>query len=246
MTEADWQEGEDVGDMLTFLEGKLSERKLRLFACACCRRIERFLVDPRSKRLIEVSEQFADGRATARRLKSAWEKADEAEQVIHLRGGGAVEQTSAQAVLHLGVELDVAEVIEEATDTVGEAARNAAYDENWRTPGKDIAERWAGDTAAWMAGTEQEEAAQAALLREVAGNPFRKVVVPPEWLARNEGAVRSLAAGINEDGAFERMGILADALEEAGCTDADILAHCRAEDGHVRGCWLVDLLLGKS
>jgi hypothetical protein len=58
--------------------------------------------------------------------------------------------------------------------------------------------------------------------------------------------VRSLAAGIHEDGAFERMGILADALEEAGCTDADILGHCRAEGEHVRGCWLVDLLLGKS
>jgi hypothetical protein len=242
MTEAEWQKCPDPAALLAFLAGKISARKQRLFACACCRRIDRFLVD-RSKRLIEVSEQFADGRATARRLTSAWEWADEAEQGIHLGGGGNVEQTAAQAVVHLGVDLDFAEATGLAAETMGEAARNAAYEPNWRTPGKSHAERQAGDEAAYALGAAAEEAAQADLLRELIGNPFRPVVVAPEWLAWSDGAVRKLAAGLYEERAFERMGILGDALEEAGCGDDAILAHCRGEANHVRGCWLVDLLM---
>jgi hypothetical protein len=58
--------------------------------------------------------------------------------------------------------------------------------------------------------------------------------------------VVAIAAGVREEQAFERLPILADALEEAGCTDADILAHCRGPGPHVRGCWVVDLILGKE
>jgi hypothetical protein len=58
--------------------------------------------------------------------------------------------------------------------------------------------------------------------------------------------VRGLAEGIYADRAFDRLPILADALEEAGCTDAEVLAHCRGPGPHVRGCWVVDLILGKE
>ena len=78
------------------------------------------------------------------------------------------------------------------------------------------------------------------------GYPFRLATLAPEWAAWNDATVVKLAQGIYDDRAFERLPVLADALEDAGCDNADILAHCRGPGPHVRGCWVVDLLLGKS
>ena len=86
-------------------------------------------------------------------------------------------------------------------------------------------------------------AAICTLLRDVFGNPFRPVVPNMKRLKRK--AV-NLAQSIYDDRAFERMPNLADALDEAGCTSAEILNHCRSEGPHVRGCWVVDLILGKQ
>jgi len=85
--------------------------------------------------------------------------------------------------------------------------------------------------------------AQCVLLRDIFGNPFRPVVFDPRW--QSETAV-ALAKGIYADRAFDRMPILADALEEAGCDNFDVLNHCRGDGPHVRGCWVVDLLSGRS
>jgi hypothetical protein len=95
-------------------------------------------------------------------------------------------------------------------------------------------------------GIGSEGAAQAILLRDIFGNPFRPVALDPAWLAWNGGTVRKMAEAIYDDRAFDRLPILADALEEAGCTDRDILDHCRWGGDHVRGCWAIDLLLGKE
>ena len=85
------------------------------------------------------------------------------------------------------------------------------------------------------------------LLRDVFGNPFRPPpVIDPSWFASNDSAIRKMAQSIYDARAFDRLPLLADALEDAGCTDADILSHCRTPGEHVRGCWVVDLLLGKS
>lgn len=82
------------------------------------------------------------------------------------------------------------------------------------------------------------------ILRDVMGNPFRPVTAEPTWLTPT---VVALAEGIYEDRAFDRLPVLADALEDAGCHDADILAHCRQRGAvHVRGCWVIDLLTGRS
>ena len=78
--------------------------------------------------------------------------------------------------------------------------------------------------------------------RDVAGNPFRPITFDPSW--RTETVV-GLATGIDESGAYERMPILADALQEAGCEDEQVLAHARGPGPHVRGCWLVDMVLGR-
>ncbi|HUR54872.1 MAG TPA: hypothetical protein VMZ71_12120, partial [Gemmataceae bacterium] len=80
-------------------------------------------------------------------------------------------------------------------------------------------------------------------LRDIFGNPFRPVKVDPSWLT---SIVIALAEGIYAERAFDRLPILADALQAAGCDNADVLSHCRGEGPHVRGCWVVDLLTGRS
>jgi hypothetical protein len=85
------------------------------------------------------------------------------------------------------------------------------------------------------------------VLREVIGNPFRpSPPLPPAVLAWNDGTVRRIAEGIYEGRAFDRLPILADALLDAGCDGEELIAHCRGAGPHVRGCWAVDLILGKS
>ena len=96
-------------------------------------------------------------------------------------------------------------------------------------------------TLPWRGGKK----AVASLVREIFGNPFRPVALEPGWLAWQRGTVRKLAQAIYEDRAFDRLPVLADALEEAGCDDADVLTHCRGPGPHARGCRVVDFLLEK-
>ncbi|WP_439623788.1 hypothetical protein [Gemmata sp.] len=80
------------------------------------------------------------------------------------------------------------------------------------------------------------------LVHEFFGNPFRPVALDPAWCT---STVVALARGIYDERAFDRMPILADALQDAGCDSADVLTHCRGPGPHARGCWVVDLVLGK-
>jgi hypothetical protein len=102
-----------------------------------------------------------------------------------------------------------------------------------------VARRLAGSA---QADQEREQLAQLALLRDILGNPFRPVVFPRKW--RTDTAV-TLARQMYESRDFGAMPILADALQDAGCDSEDILNHCRDPGEHVRGCWVVDLILGK-
>jgi hypothetical protein len=86
-------------------------------------------------------------------------------------------------------------------------------------------------------------AAQCALLRDIFRNPFHSVSIDGSWLVWNNGLIPRLTKTIYAERAFDQMPILADALEDAGCTDAAILNHCRSDGPHVLGCWLIDLLL---
>jgi hypothetical protein len=81
------------------------------------------------------------------------------------------------------------------------------------------------------------------LVRCIFGNPFRPATLDPAW---RTDTVVALARGIYDDRAFDRLPILADALQDAGCDNDDILNHCRDAGPHARGCWVVDLVLGKS
>jgi hypothetical protein len=91
-----------------------------------------------------------------------------------------------------------------------------------------------------------DKSEHALLLREVVGNPFSIPSIDPFWVSHNGGVVRDLAMSMQTTWDFDRMPILADALEDAGCDDQDILNHCRQQptSNHVRGCWVLDLLLG--
>jgi hypothetical protein len=93
-----------------------------------------------------------------------------------------------------------------------------------------------GVKAPWIAG----------VLRDVAGPPFRRMTVRRQWLRSNEAAVQRLAEAIAAEQAFEQVPVLGDALEDAGCTEAALLDHCRAPQAHVPGCWLLDALLGRA
>jgi hypothetical protein len=88
---------------------------------------------------------------------------------------------------------------------------------------------------------------QTAILKDVLGPlPIRTVAIDPRWTAWNNGTIPAIARRIYEERAFHELPILADALEDAGCTDPDVLSHCRGPGPHARGCWVVDLLLGKE
>ncbi len=86
-------------------------------------------------------------------------------------------------------------------------------------------------------------AERCAMMRHIIGNPFRSPIIESGWLTTS---VIEMTEAIYSERAFDRLPLLADALEDAGCTDADILAHCRSPGPHVRGCWVVDLLTGRQ
>jgi hypothetical protein len=138
----------------------------------------------------------------------------------------------------------------------------AGKDNDWHGATGAIEQLWSGhwecDDYHTLSGNEEwiaERQHEAMLVRDVFGNPFRPATLNPAWRTSNVTAlarawrtsnVTALAQSIYDDRAFDRLPILADALEDAGCDNADILNHCRQAGEHVRGCWVVDLVLGKE
>jgi hypothetical protein len=258
MTEAEWLACDDPTPMLEFLRGKASDRKLRLLACACCRDTWRFLPDERSRRAVEVGERFADGETTLVELATARAAAEAA------RTEASAAADNAMRAMNHGDFAYYADL--RATSLVAGAAVACATESAWGAA-TSVAENfirtastqcvtnleavwwgWDDPTAAAEQAAVEREARNAlcALIRDIFGNPFRPVPVPPAWLAWNDAAIPRLAHAIYDERAFGRLPVLADALEDAGCTDRAILGHCRGPGPHVRGCWVVDLLLGKE
>jgi hypothetical protein len=228
MTESEWLGPGDPIRLLAFMRRRTSQRKLRLLAVAGCRRLSQWFTQTWCLDAIDVAEQYADGRETAEELADA---------AFLTRGVNDSISTSLDSVLQL---ISVEEL--NATD----AARGVAFADGGEAAFNALA---AGLCIARVKGTEnvaREEAALACLFREVFGNPFRPLTPNSSWLSWTDGTIPKLAQAIYEEHAFDRLSILADALEDAGCTDAAILAHCRSAGEHVRGCWVVDLLLGKE
>jgi hypothetical protein len=117
------------------------------------------------------------------------------------------------------------------------------YADGQATPEESVYYRaWTNVLPGWSV----EHRAWPNLLRDIFGNPFRPIALTPAWLTWHDGLLVSMARRMYDSRDFSDMPVLADALEEAGCDHADILAHCRQPGEHVRGCWVVDAILGKS
>jgi hypothetical protein len=132
-----------------------------------------------------------------------------------------------------------------ATSIAHYAAGGKAY-EGFYASGYERGITPAYDTPPWIESRQAEELLQANLLRDLFDPLFRPVSFDPSWHDWSAGTIPKVAQAIYDDRAFDRMPILADALEDAGCTDANILAHCRSAALHTRGCWLVDTILKKK
>jgi hypothetical protein len=234
--------------MLAFLHasGRARERKLRLFAAACCRRIWHLLTDERSHRAVEVAERFADGvdHPEERELlhARAWGVIADLDDLLGC--GVAASPAWKPAMYAATAAMHAAGLAGDGHDPIGAAAGFAVL-----AAGHD---GQANSAFAAVEGIERE--VQGVVLRDILGNPFKPPpVIDPCWLQGNDGLIVKLALAVYEhrlllSGELDpaRLSVLADALLDAGCTDAELLGHLRSEGPHYRGCHVVDLLTGRE
>jgi hypothetical protein len=224
VTEAEWLAARRVVELDLYRGAKGRHRKWRLFAVACARQALALAPDPRLDALADAAEQFADGALS-------WEEVKRSRRVLprvrkELSGGPFGPHEVKYKVLHA---LDRASR-RDAVKTF-RAAEHARY---------AFAALSRPD---WDAGHQRAEGLHVALARDIFENPFRKVAFKAMWRTHTTLGV---ATRIYEGREFSAMPILADALEDAGCTDVDILPHLRSPGPHARGCWALDLILGKD
>jgi hypothetical protein len=122
------------------------------------------------------------------------------------------------------------------------AAAGAAWPAAWNVT-SDARAALRLDQGTWAS---DEGRQQRLLLADIFGNPFRAVCIERVWLRWNDCTVPKIAQGIYDDRRFRDLPILADALLDAGCDDEALMLHLRSPGPHVRGCWALDLVLGKS
>jgi hypothetical protein len=250
MTPEEWESGDNPAWMLGHLleESMPSERKLRLFGVACCRRAWHLLTEP-CRQALETAEQFADGQVPAAGRKAARTQAFQAQETpgFYFAMGGKRGETAGalarQAVCQVLAKKPEVYRLHELDVALG-----------WDAWAATSAPSIRGDPRYFNGRTDQavEQVAEfrrgnARLVLDVSGNPFR----PPASLgapilAYNGGAVKRLAEAIYAARRFEDLPVLADLLEEAGCTDAALLGHLRGPGPHVLGCHGLDAVLGKS
>jgi hypothetical protein len=255
MTEAEWLAAEHPALMLRDLHQHRAaartpggRRRLRLFACACCRSSWEHFDDERCRRAVEVSERFADGEARPAELVEARREAltvdQEAREKFETVRRPLTLDVAARLAAVVHVRVAFAAVGVTATRSVTKAAEDVAR-QIVELRGA-LCEAPGGPRRPYGELLRAEARAQTALVRDIFGNPFRPAAADPAWHERAGGVVPKLARSIYAERAFDRLPVLADALEDAGCTDREILDHCRGGGTHFRGCWVVDLVLGKG
>jgi hypothetical protein len=217
MTEAEWLACKDSRAMLAFLRGKVSDRKARWFACACARRVRWTHESADCRAVLHAAERFADGLIGAEELEAAADYECDEDPVLD---AAAVPRCAAERAAFI------------AQCCIGDGGTNEV-----------------GTPYYWKR-VHAESAVQAHLIRCVFGNPFRPmtftaacVTATAAGLAAAAYAERKLPSGELDP---VRLAVLSDALEEAGCADAELLAHLRSPGPHIRGCWPVDLILGRK
>ena len=230
MTEQEWLACTDPQPMLEFLRGKASDRKLRLFAVACCRAAEKHLgVGKQVHKLINTCEAYANANRHEMKLLGLFRRAGD--EVITAQRGRQHLPAGVPGWTFTGDRCDKGMVLETIMAACDPKDARAAALNACLIPADAL-------------GPDSVNRIQPTLIRDIFSLlPFRSVAVETFWLTFT---VRQLAEAIYQDLAFDRLPILADALEDAGCTNADILNHCRQPGEHVRGCWVVDLLTGRE
>jgi hypothetical protein len=239
VTEDEFNRCTDPQKMLAFLRGRVSDRRLRLFASALGRRVWPLLTQKPFREAVEVAERFADGLAGLGQLRAVLGEA--ADDHDWLGGVGDVAYHAARPPGAFGVA-DASRASRLAAAALAGAAFPAADFEH--------------DAYLGAASVREAEAeAHASLLRCLLGPlPFRPVTIPASVLDWNSGRVVKLATATYEEWALPsgtldsgRLAVLADTLEAAGLDDQEVLQHLREQGGvHVRGCWCVDLVLGRQ
>jgi hypothetical protein len=273
MTEADWQSCADPVRMLGAVRDwrKITERKARLFVVACCRRIWHLAADDRSRFAVEVGERFADGLASEDECEVAERAAREAANEPLMRMSSLMSSLEANTApddtpSDLSdrpdiVAADGARLIANALLIAATSPRSLEAKIPLLSSMRQLVPhfprlcslavaRARGCVEMFATDDPTESAAQAVLLREIVGNPFGSATVAPpaptpliRSLAHAAYDERHLPAGTLDP---ERLAILADALEDAGCTEVAILDHLRDPGPHVRGCWVIDQLIGRE
>jgi hypothetical protein len=260
MTEADWLAATDPQPMLGFLRKSrgVSERKVRLFDCGCCRRLSPFfppdaVLGYRVIDLLDKCEEDADGKVSPEEV--AWLQAVASELTSELyeelcttQGfGSGLPWLAAREVRNLIVR-DPSQP-PRPKDVFGEEGFEEVRGDWLADDSEDVPweEREPTAEAAREPAEARARANECDLIRDLFGNPFRPApALAPSVLAWDGGTVVKVAAAVYDERAFDRLPVVADALEDAGCTDAELLGHCRGGGEHVRGCWVVDLVLAKG
>jgi len=248
MNEAEWLAESNLFYLLIFLDCQKDKhaRRLRLFACACCRRVWGLLRFDAAKRCVELAEAYADGEVTREELLAA-----------HASAGFDTLGTQERGEADAGTQIS-----RRTLDAIG-AARFLTSDYYFDIDGATIvAQDTSKDPSAdYLPAPREypgngvpsdlvEMAEQLELLRDIVGNPFRQILIDGSW--RSPTVLRLATAAYDEralpSGHLDpaRLAVLSDALEEAGCADADLLGHLRSAGPHVRGCWALDFLLAKQ
>lgn len=235
MTEEEWLAAIDATPMLEFLRGKVSDRKLRLFAVACCRHIWTLIPDERSRQAIQTSELFADSQATTHEWQVAADAAVAA--TFEAYSANAASPNEANMIVQAAAACALSAIM--ASTSIDFVAAPA-------TPRDSLAAAtgtvYCALQIAQGAMRHTEMLWLATALRCIF-NPFHPITLSPSWLT---STVTALAQQMYESRDFSAMPILADALGDAGCANEDILSHCRGPGPHTRGCWVIDLLLQKA
>jgi hypothetical protein len=219
MTEAEWNHCADPLKMLHYLRADVAGRKTLLLVCACIRRHWDVLVNE-GRKWVLLAEDYAE-KPGPHRLPNPDVCGNTLDPMIF-------------------------------GDHWDGAIRIAGKDANddWHGVTESLEQLWSGfyecDDYDTLSGNDEwkaERRQQALLIRDVFGNPFNHITLDPSW---QTSAVKHLAEAIYEERGFDRLPILADALEDAGCANADIIGHCRGPGPHTRGCFVIDLLLGRE
>jgi len=278
MTPDEWITCSNLWTLLAFVAGKdaltgkiiapvgMSERKLRLFLVACCRRHWNLFLDPECQRSVEVAERFADGLAGESELAAMEQSALALRDRIMEEMNAPTWTGSHHDGLMAFQTADVSSAVCWSLAQLKREQLPLGRSPDFVPTHPRHRRIWAGYVpyrvaeavayavqhnlgekgSAWevhIEACEEENRAQIALLGCMIGDPFRCVSSEPTWFTPS---VLAIAQAIYKERVFTDMPVLADALEDAGCTNSDFLNHCRQSGDHARGCWVLDCLLNKK